>query len=380
MTPGPADCFPGLIDGNIPVFWLEEGSRRRLVAFTFEDGDCCDNDCYRQVRISGGSLAEAEAAAPRPVELPAPVGAWRGIQAVHLGPKTDPAHTHRTLYGWYHDEMAGTCAPSARKELTAPRMGAIKSLDAGYTWEDLGIVLEAPPATNVTDTANLFFCGGYGDFSVVPDHDGRHFYFFFGSYRRMRDTPDGPPQQGLAVARMAAAHLEEPVGHVEIWNGESWQPHDPTARAHHAIAPIFPALGDWHTACAEASCDWSPCDLDKAEELGLSRCPAEGLCTDALWGPTVHWNETLGKWVMLMNRACTPCWGVRGHWVSFNDDLSNPAGWCAPIKVDDLNSLYAQVIGYGVGETDRRIAGPARYITGFQTCGTIEFRRAPHAP
>lgn len=374
MTPGPAECFPNIVDGNIPMFWLEKGKERRLVVFTFVDDDCCDGNCYRQVRVSGRDLAEVETAPAQPVQLPMRRGAWCGLQAVHPEPKTDPGDDEVTLYGWYHEELYATCEPASRTDLSAPRIGAAKSIDGGYTWTDLGIVLDAPRETDVADTANMFFCGGYGDFSVVLDEASDFFYFFFGSYRRLRDEPGGPIRQGLSVARMAREHLGAPCGRVEIWNGESWERHDPRGRPYHKIAPIFPAKGDWHAPCGQP-CGAPPCNLDKAEELGAPPgCPDEGSCTDAMWGPAVHWNAAIGRWVMLMNRACSPCWGTRGHYVSFNDDLSDPAGWCEPMMVDDYNTLYSQVLGLGELETDRRIGGSARYITGHRTCGIIEFR------
>ncbi|MGQ9919529.1 MAG: hypothetical protein ACUVS7_19205, partial [Bryobacteraceae bacterium] len=50
--------------------------------------------------------------------------------------------------------------------------------------------------------------------------------------------------------------------------------------------------------------------------------------TDAFWGPSVHWNTALNRYVALMSHACCkPGWPQEGIYISFNPDLSDPAGW-----------------------------------------------------
>src|SRR5438046_8711474 len=95
--------------------------------------------------------------------------------------------------------------------LTAPKIGAVKSSDNGASWQDLGIVLEAPPGTLKCDTKNYYFAGGNGDFSVMLDPKKEFLYFFFSSY------PNILSEQGLAVARLGWPDGDEPFGRVWNW-------------------------------------------------------------------------------------------------------------------------------------------------------------------
>src|SRR6185295_3561968 len=200
LTPGAQQCLPGVADGNVPVHWIEDRAGLRATAFVRVDTDCCDSNCYRSARIQGRTLEELAAARPVEVVLPQ-LGTWRGIESTWLGPNTDEDDPQETLYAWYHEEPTGGCGPQAPGG-SIPIIGAAKSTDDGRTWTDQGAILRAPPGTSTWNGPNLFFCGGYGDFSVVLDRDSKHFYIFFSSYRRMRDRQDGPVQQGVAVARL----------------------------------------------------------------------------------------------------------------------------------------------------------------------------------
>jgi hypothetical protein len=84
--------------------------------------------------------------------------------------------------------------------------------------------------------------------------------------------------------------------------------------------------------------------------------------SDAFWGPSVHWNTHLEKWVMLINRACcAPGWPQEGIYASFNDDLSNTGGWSSPEKILDDTGWYPQVLGLGPDETDSIAGERARF-------------------
>jgi hypothetical protein len=420
---GEDDCLSTVADGNVAVHWRTERGIERAYAFPRVSEDCCGVEpCYRQGVIVGESLAELESATPRDIDFFRDSGSWRGIESTWWGPETDEPDGPPVLYAWYHEETPGGCG-TASPIGAVPRIGAAKSKDGGIRWFDLGTILRAPDETVVEDSANLFFCGGYGDFSVVLDHDRSHFYVFFSSYRRMHDGEDpagersaareaarprldtlfrfllgsdtivtygglrartdgpkgGPLQQGIAIARLAFADRDEPAGKVEIWDGERWVRHDPASDAYHRVGIVFPATRDWHAACEGTLCPLRSCDLSKAAERH-PRCPASGTCSDAPWGPAVHWNESIGRWVMLMNRTCSPCWSTAGHDASFNADLSDPNGWCPPVRIDEVNEWYPQVLPLGRGETDKHVRGRARYTVGGKWCGEIELRRAEVAP
>jgi hypothetical protein len=228
-----------------------------------------------------------------------------------------------TLYGWYHLEPRGLFPGTG---LTAPRIGALRSKDNGATWEDLGIVLETPRDALRPDTANRYFGGGNGDFSVMLDRDKQFFYFFISTYS------GDLSKQGVAVARMRYADRDEPVGEVWKWADGEWRQ---------------PGLGGWPNPIFTAKIDWHRKDAD------------------AFWGPSIHWNSHLEQYVILLNRAQDYTWKQEGIYVTFNRDLSNPKGWSPPKKIlgglrDD--QWYPQVLGMAADkhETDKLAGRVAR--------------------
>ncbi|HMZ22095.1 MAG TPA: hypothetical protein PLD20_29450, partial [Blastocatellia bacterium] len=149
-----------------------------------------------------------------------------------------------TLYGWYHNEPPGVC--SNDQHLSAPRIGALISHDEGMTWDDLGIVLEAPSDSLNCETRNFYFAGGNGDFSVMLDQSKTYFYFFFGSYHSRLE------EQGVSIARMSYADRNQPAGKLWKWHNGEW--HQPGLGGR--VTPIFPVMSDWHQANPDAF--WGP--------------------------------------------------------------------------------------------------------------------------
>ena len=227
-----------------------------------------------------------------------------------------------TLYGWYHNEPAGVCGEG---RLTAPKIGAAMSQDNGSSWRDLGIVLEAPPDSLNCQTANYYFAGGNGDFSVIRDRSGRYLYFLISTYNT--DTAE----QGVAVARMTYADRDAPVGKVWKWRGGKWS--EPGLGGH--VTPIFGVTTDWHREDA-----------------------------NAFWGPSIHWNTHLNRYVMLLNRAKDKMWAQEGIYVSFSSDPANPRGWSVPVKIHEGGEWYPQVIGIDRAqrETDKLAGRVARFF------------------
>ena len=247
-----------------------------------------------------------------------------------------------TLYGWYHFEPTGICPgahpDSPKMNLTAPKIGAVKSTDNGATWHDLGIVLEASGPLKC-DTKNYYFAGGNGDFSIMLDAKKEFLYFFFSNY------PNDVSEQGVAVARMRWTDREQPVGKVWKWRGGQWS--EPGLGGH--VSPVFETKTDWHRADA-----------------------------DAFWGPSVHWNTHLRQYVILLNRTKDGHFTEEGIYVTFNRELSNPLSWSPPRKVpvaQDKLAWYPQVVGLDKSkhETDKLAGRVARFFIRGQSRWKILF-------
>jgi hypothetical protein len=241
------------------------------------------------------------------------------------------------LFAWYHHEPGGLCSGS---NLTAPKIGALVSLDGGRTFADMGIVLEAAEPIDCS-AKNGFFGGGHGDFSVIADRGGEYLYFLFSTYG------GGANSQGVAMARMAVADRFGPVGAVWKYHDGAWE--QPGLGG--MVTPIFPAKKSWMAADA-----------------------------DSFWGPSVHFNASIDRFVVLMNRSCCePGWKQEGVYISYNREVDDPAGWSLPLKLLDASQIgfgpgwYPQVIGTEPGETDTRAGRKARlYIQGI-SLWEIEF-------
>ncbi len=243
-----------------------------------------------------------------------------------------------TLYAWYHHEPGGLCDG----KLTAPKIGALVSTDGGQNFEDLGIVLESGDPINCA-AQNGFFAGGHGDFSVILDQDRQYFYLLFTNY-------GGPAEsQGISIARMAFADHALPVGAVYKFANGDWT--EPGVGG--AVSPIVPARVSW----------------DHAD-------------TDSLWGPAIHWNTAINRYVVLLNRACcAPRWPQEGIYVMFGQDLSDPATWTVPTRILAGSQIgvgagyYPEVMGTAPGETDT-VAGqsPRLFIMGISKWA-ISFER-----
>ncbi|MBI1766113.1 MAG: hypothetical protein HYR56_32310, partial [Acidobacteria bacterium] len=230
-----------------------------------------------------------------------------------------------TLYGWYHNEISAGCE---NEFLTVPRIGALISHDEGVTWEDLGIVLQAPTESFNCGTQNFFFAGGNGDFTVLLDRNKEYFYFYYGSYDSQVD------EQGICVARQRYEDRNEPVGKAWKWRDGAWGEPGLNGRG----TPFIAVNTDWHSA--------EP---------------------DAYWGPSVHYNSYLEQYVMLLNHALDSRWYQEGVYLSYNRDLTDPLGWSTPerLPLDPEGRAYPQVIGLSEGETDK-LAGrsPRLFIQG----------------
>lgn len=324
--------LPGQVDSNSPAVWETIRGRDQLFVITSFDG--------MPSVATGTHIARMGLA-----RLIGGMDPWPGGGVWMEAVVTDE---EGTWYGYYHNEIpAAVCGSGTR---TIPRFGAARSHDRGQTWENLGLLLEASPATYDCATRNKYFVGGLGDLSVQLDPESRDVYIFFSHYLRTEQ------QQGVGVARLAWADRDEPGGKLMVWRSRAWIPasrafttSDGRTLWNHSVGlPIFPANEPWHD---------------------------EDTRVDAFWGPSVHWNTHLNQYVMLLNRAKNENFDQEGTYVSFASRLEDPRAWSTPVRVMTGGRWYPQVIGLEEGGTDKTAGEYARFFMSGRSDHLIRFVR-----
>lgn len=320
LLPAPPLSFPSAADCNSPCWWAEDGLH--LLTST-----------GHPVHSSGADLEHLA----RQGEIT--YTAWRDggrwIEAVH-------PEGNGVLLGWYHNEPAhyipAEYQVGRQFPMTAPFIGAAISYDNGWTWDDLGLVLAGAPDTLELAGRNFWFAGGNGDFSVILDRTGEFFYFLFGCYYR------DPSQQGIALARLHTRERFSPVGKVHKYYAGGWNEPGLNGR----VTPVVPVNASWYSP--------QP---------------------DAFWGPSVHWNDTLQQYAILMNRAIDPTWKQEAIYLSLAADLAQPASWSAPARLLETKGWYPQVIGCGAGMngTDREAGEVARLFVHGNSAHWMRFHK-----
>ena len=312
LVPAPPITFPAETDSNSPAFWVD--GRLHVL-----------NSLHTPYLSEGRNVARLDD--PVGVIFTGGVRGPRWMESVIQD-------EDGTLYGYYHHEPIGLCPESPTK--TAPSIGAARSLDGGFQWTDLGIVITADSTTRRCDTENLYFVGGEGDFTAILDRDGEYVYFFFSSY------PSDLAGQGISVARLPWADRNRPAGRAVKWRNEVWETPAFAGRP----TPFLPAAASWHE-----------------------------FLSDAFWGPSVHWNTALDRYVMLMTRTADAAWNNEGIYVSYAEALDDPRGWSEPVRIIEGGAWYPQVIGLerGVG-TDSLAGEYARFFMGGRSDYFIRFR------
>jgi hypothetical protein len=306
LVPAPTVTFPGDIDSNSPAFWQFFQGQNRLHVVT----------SWWSASISRG-LSLNRLATPWPVRFKNSSEGGKWIEAV-LQDETG------TLYGYYHNEPMGLC-PGTKK--TAPRVGAARSMDNGFSWEDLGIILEGPGVLDC-ETPNEYFAGGVGDFSVVLNEEKTDVYFFLTAYSGSKS------RQGVVLARMSWAQRNTPRGNLAVWEGNAWRYSQRYStqirRGFFEPRPIYPAIISWH---------------DRSGNV------------DSFWGPSVHWNTFLNQYVMLLNHASDSEWSQEGIYIAFSPVLDDPRQWTQPVKIIEGGPHYPQIMGLERNQGTDKIAG-----------------------
>ncbi len=331
LVPAPNLSFGAGTDSNSPAVWELVNGQPRFFLLTSYGG-------WPSLH-AGAQVASLTRLGGIEFSVPPPHGVW--MEAII--PDVDG-----TWYGYYHNELpAEVCDDDTR---TLPRIGAARSRDYGVTWEDLGVILEAPRGWHNCATTNRYFVGGVGDFSVVLDHDRNDLFFFISQYSN-RDLA-----QGVAVARLAWADRDEPAGKMSVWwRGSTWvqtrrlsMSSQGTEFAYPAGVPIYRAQDGWH----------------------------DDYTVDAFWGPSVHWNTYLQQYVMLLNRARDADWRQEGIYVAFSKSLTDPTAWSVPQRLISGGMWYPQVIGTETGTGSDKVAGErARFFMGGRSMYSIQFSR-----
>lgn len=338
IAPAPTLILPGAVDSNSPAIWDSEDGVAELRVMTSSAGTS---------RLAVGPTLTRLGPPQDVVFSPHPGnGVW--MEAVVV----DDAGT---WYGYYHNENPAVVC--GRPDRAVARIGSARSFDQGRTWEDVGVVLEAPTDSIACDSPNRYVIGGVGDLSVMLNDEKSELYIFFSQYQRQVAA------QGVAVARLVWANRDRPTGRVTVWNDGAWLPSRinrmPAAdvfgvtrrvwREYPAGTPLQPTKLAWHDGDGKV---------------------------DAFWGPSVHWNESIDRYVMLLNRAKDESYAQAGIYVSFAPSLEDPRLWTTPQQVLAGGRWYPQVIGLTTGGgTDKFAEATARLFLGGRSDWTISFSR-----
>lgn len=327
LVPAPLATLPGSVDSNSPALWSSGASA--LVVFTSAEG-------WPQ-RSDGPSLLALGTPSPVTIDPQPAGGTW--MEAV-------VRDSRGVIYGFYHNESE---QDGCGDNLFQPRIGAARSLDDGVNWQDLGTIWESSDGRQC-NTTNPYVTGGVGDFSVMLDADQQFLYLFYSAY-------GGPVSgQGVAVARMAWGDRDAPTGALASWRDGAWvRPNIVQVSESEFVwfyptgTPIFPARLSWHSDDGRA---------------------------DAFWGPSIHWNTHLGRYVMLLSHADTVGYSQEGIYITSAPSLEDPLAWSTPERILAGGSWYPQVMGLEPGVGNDKVAGrSARFYMAGTSDALIEFER-----
>src|SRR5688572_7607507 len=332
LVSAPRVSVPAAVDSNVSMAWDLVDGAWRLFAFPSSSGI--------PMRMEGAAIDALQQTGALEI-----VGPGHGIWLESIIPDDSGA-----WYGYYHHEVpAFECG---RPDRSIPRIGSARSFDRGITWQDLGVLLEAPAGSAACGSANRYVIGGVGDVSAVLAPGATDLFLYYSQYSRVA------AEQGVMVARLAWADRGAPEGKLTIWNDGAWLP----ARVVRTATNEAPAAWEYPTGTPLVRVTQPWHDGDGA--------------VDAFWGPSIHWNTYLEQFVMLVNRAKNEYYNSEGIYLSYAQDASNPRAWSKPQKILNGGEWYPQVAGLETATgTDRQAAQRARFFMTGRSEHYIEFAR-----
>jgi len=319
----PADTFyfNSFVDCNMAEAWV--GDTFRIFPGKYGEDPLWGN--ARDLKFADGKNAdEAFLSKPdaftepqMPKNVPPGTEGLHGavwFETVYQSPKDN---TGKTLYAVYHNENYPSTLPydsttgegyinekwpQGLQGPTSPgavcRIGIMKSIDGGRSWENKGIFIEdlQPRLILKPHNTSNTFPGGVGDPSAVAIGD--YLYLFYGEYgypgvygEKSYDPEKEWSGQCISVAHIRLEDLDNPVGKAKRWDGKGFNaPHDGVG------API------------------ASLQIPRAAGGGPASSPTGGFH----WGPSVSWNTHLNCWVMLMGKVVGPSWAGSSIHISFN--------------------------------------------------------------
>ncbi len=336
FTPARPLGFPNPTDSNTPVVWVGG----QLLVFSSVAGGTA--------RAAGTRLEDASSSdgdETLGMEYTNDIGSGRWLESVVRDDDSG------RLYGWYHNEIPTDCPQGV---LLWPQIGATMSDDNGATWTDLGIVLTHREGTVSCDTDHPVTNGGVGDFSVILDRQQdpaeQYLYFLFSSYGGDLE------EQGISLGRMLWVDRDRPLDPISgesavmKWDGQAWASSGIGGRS----------IANFH-------------DAEQVEWASAGN--------NGFWGPSVHWNVDLQKFVVLMSRSRGGNYDPGGIYMSWTTSLDAPQSWATPKLIIGTNQgWYPQVVGDpAIQGTDKLAGSGARYFNQGQSSSLIWFAEAQPA-